>query len=473
MVCDSNTSCKKLSTSINFQMLMNMENSVLWKKVLGEIEVEISRGKFIALFKPTSLLSFEKKVATIACPSTMVLDLLQKSFFQLIKKTLDKYTESDTQIIFVPKAMPSNKEQYLTSPLFKNIEEKIKAPVRLPRLNPDYTFETLAVSSSNQLAYVSATAVAKKVGKAYNPLFIYGPVGVGKTHLMQAIANEVYKKNPSLKIIYITSEEFTNEVVEAIQTNTTTKMKKKFRSVNLLIIDDVQFFAGKEKVQEEVFHTFNTLVDEGGQIVLSSDRPPGEIKKLEKRLSSRFSGGLTVDIAPLDFELKTAILLIKAKKYGIDLAIDIAQVIANTAEDARTLEGNLLRVITGAKTKKTEITAMLVGSLLNNNKEKRLTHYHPDDIVKSVCSFYDVKPSQIRSAKRNAFLVKARQICMYFLKKELNLPYAVIGNLLGGRDHTTIMHGVEKIEKYFSIKKNNGEIMGISSYLEKHYLQNQ
>lgn len=449
---------------------MSVEN--LWKKVLGEIEIGVSHGNFVTLFQPTSLLSFENKVATIACPSAMVKNLLQKRFFQLIKKTLGKYTGFDTEIIFVPKSIPSRKEQYSTGPLFSTIPaEKTIIPKKLERLNPDYTFQTLAVSSSNQLAYVSATTVAQKIGKSYNPLFIYGPVGVGKTHLMQAIANEVYKKDQDLKIIYITSEEFTNAVVEAIQEKDTARMKRRFRSVGLLIIDDVQFFAGKEKVQEELFHTFNSLIDMGSQIVLSSDRPPSEIRKLEKRLSSRFSGGLTVDIAPLDFELKTAILLIKAKKHQVDLPIEAAKKIAEKARDARELEGYLLRTITEAQSKETQISPDLVDQVLNNRQKQHLT-YHPDDIIKGICSFYDIKLPQIRSSKRSAFLVKARQICMYLLKKELDLPYVEIGNLLGGRDHTTVMYGVEKIEKFINNKENVGEIMGITSYLKEQFQQN-
>lgn len=450
---------------------MDVENA-LWKKVLGEIEIEVSHGKFVTLFQPTSLLSFENNVATIACPSTMVKNLLQKRFFQLIKKTLDKHTRLNTEIIFVPKGIPPRKEQYSTDPLFSAIPaQRTIIPRRLERVNPDYTFQTLAVSSSNQLAYVSATTVAQKMGKSYNPLFIYGPVGVGKTHLMQAIANEVYKKNQDLKIIYITSEEFTNAVVEAIQEKYTARMKKRFRSVSLLIIDDVQFFAGKEKIQEELFHTFNSLIDMGSQIVLSSDRPPSEIRKLEKRLSSRFSGGLTVDIAPLDFELKTAILLIKAKKHNVDLPIEAAKKIAERARDARELEGYLLRTITEAQSKKTQITPLLVNQALSNHQEQHVSH-HPDDIIKGICSFYNIKLPQIRSSKRSAYLVKARQICMYLLKKELNLPYVEIGNLLGGRDHTTVMYGVEKIEKFINNKESLGEIMGISSYLKEQFQQN-
>jgi chromosomal replication initiator protein len=277
----------------------------------------------------------------------------------------------------------------------------------------------------------------------------------------------VHQKNSNLKIIYITSEEFTNEVVEAIRGNDTARMKKRFRNVNLLIIDDVQFFAGKEKVQEELFHTFNALVDKGAQMVLSSDRHPSEIKKLEKRLSSRFSGGLAVDISPPDFELRTAILLIKAKKYGIDLPIDIAKKIAEKAQDARELEGLLLRVITEAKAKKNEITSQLVDMALNSHGEEQKPHRHPDDLIKRVCVFYDIKPIQIKSAKRSASLVKARQICMYLLKNELGLTYVEIGNLLGGRDHTTIMYGVEKIGKTLIDKKNHGEIMGITSFINE------
>lgn len=450
---------------------MNVENNILWKKILGEIQTEVSQANFLTLFKTTSLISLKDGVATVAAPSTMIIDLLQKRFYSIIKKTVDKHAGVSTRVAFVPKVLQKEKEQYITSPLFSDIEKKTASTIRyLPRVNPDYTFQTLAVSSSNQLAFVTATTVAQKIGRSYNPLFIYGPVGVGKTHLMQAIANEVFKKNPEVKIIYITSEEFTNEVVEAIRENSTARMKKKFRSVNLLIIDDVQFFAGKERVQEELFHTFNTLVDEGSQIVLSSDRPPSEIKKLEKRLSSRFSGGLTVDIAPPDFELRTAILLIKAKKYGIDLSIDIAKKIAEKAQDTRMLEGHLLRVITEAKAKGVEVSLKLADLALNNSLIEQKRPRHPDDLIKNVCSFYDIKPLQIKSAKRNAYLVKARHICMYLLKNELGLTFVEIGNLLGGRDHTTIMHGVEKIEKLFLKKEGNEEMVGITSYLKEQDL---
>lgn len=448
---------------------MKEENEVLWKKVLGEIETEVSRGIFITLFKPTMLLSVEKGIASIAAPSTMIIDLLQKRHYQIIKKTVDKYTKADTKIIFIPKIINKNaREDMMISPLFTQPEKKqIPTIGHLPRVRADYTFQTLAVSSSNQLAYVSATTVAKKMGQAYNPLFIYGPVGVGKTHIMQAIANEIYKNDPDKKIIYTTSEEFTNEVVEAIRNNDTARMKRKFRNVDLLIVDDVQFFAGKERAQEELFHTFNILIDAGAQIVLSSDRPPSEIKKLEKRLSSRFAGGLTVDIEAADFELRTAILLIKAKKHGLSLSIEIAKKIAEKAHDSRELEGLLLKTMTVAANRGVEITPELAEKVLNQNVEEGKKYFHPDEIIKNICTFYDIKETLIKGPKRDSGLVKARQIAMYILKNDLSLSFVEIGNILGGRDHTTIMHGVKKIEELVLNKKLSEEILGIKALLKE------
>lgn len=436
----------------------------LWKKILAEIELDISKANFLTLFKRTSVVSIEKDVITIAAPSVMIIDLLQRRFYEIIKKAVDKHLGKQTRIVFVPKAVvPQEIVGDKPGPLFAEEEASKKNYVgHLPRVRPDYTFENMAVSSSNQLAYVSCTTVAKRLGDAYNPLFIYGPVGVGKTHLMQAIANDVYTKTPNKKILYTTSEEFTNDVVDAIRTNNTAAMKRKFRELSLLVIDDIQFVAGKEKVQEELFHTFNTLVDQGAQIVLSSDRPPTEIKQVEKRLLSRFSGGLTVDIQSPDFELRTAILLIKAKKYQVSLSIDLAKIIAQKQQDARGLEGLLLRIITQAEAGDGEITEDVVSSVLSLSGEEKQSSFHPDEIIKKVCSFYGVKETQIKSPKRNAFLVRPRQVAMYLLKKEFDLTFVEIGNLLGGRDHTTIMHGVEKVENLVKNASPKEDVLGIN-----------
>lgn len=438
----------------------------LWETILGEIEVEVSKANFLTLFKRTSLITIDNSVATVAVPSAMIIDLLQRRFYPIIKSSLDKHTGGDNQIVFIPKTVIDVLEAAPKgNTLFSNgeTEEKIDKPIgHPPRVRPDYNFENMAVSSSNQLAFVSATTVAKNPGVTYNPLFIYGPTGVGKTHLMQAVANEVYFKNPNRKILYTTSEEFTNEVVEAIRTNNTSNMKKRFRDLDLLIIDDIQFVAGKEKVQEELFHTFNTLVDKSAQIVLSSDRPPSEIKQVEKRLLSRFAGGLTVDVQAPDFELRSAILLIKAKKYGIGLSIELAKLIAQKEQDARGLEGLLLRIITEAQTQGfDEITEDTVYSVLSLNKEEKQATHHPDDVIEQVCSFYNVKATQIRSAKRDAFLVRPRQVAMFLLKKRLGLTFVEIGHLLGGRDHTTVMHGVDKIESMLEKSQISDDILGI------------
>lgn len=442
------------------------ELNEIWRKILAEIETDVSRANYLTLFRPTSLVSIEDSQVIIAAPSIMAIDLLKKRFGDLIKSTLEKQFGTKIEVIFVSKTVQKKLiAEEKIGPLF-NQERPQQTVGHLPRVRPEYIFENMAVSSSNQLAFISAQTVAKNPGTSYNPLFIYGPVGVGKTHLMQAIANNVYQKDPSKKIIYISSEEFTNEVVEAIRTNDTAKMKRRFRNTDLLLIDDIQFIAGKDRVQEELFHTFNILIDNSSQIVFSSDRPPQEIKKIEKRLSSRFAGGLAVDIESPDFELRTAIILIKAKRFEVDLPIEVAKIIAEKNFDARSLEGGLLRIITQAKNQGVEITEVLAKKVLSGHNETSEARVHPDEIIKNVCDYYRIKPTQLKGPKRDAFLVKARQITMYVLKKELGLTLIEIGNHLGGRDHTTIMYGVGRVENMLSTNpKLASELLGITKLL--------
>ncbi len=483
---------------------MNTELASLWNKVLGEIKTEVSQANYGFLFKQTHLISLEGNTATVGVPSVIIINLLQSRFLTQIKKLLCSYTGKDLAVVFVTKAMPVVEKKLLKeAPLFgqslqrvigKETESQygsipsgtVQVPLNsfgvtegqmgqrsvnstvghLPRVRADFTFANFAVSSTNQLAFVSATNVARNIGRSYNPFFIYGPVGVGKTHLMHAIANEVYHREPDKKIIYITSEEFTNEVVEAIRNNETAKMKRRFRSAYLLLIDDFQFIAGKDKVQEELFHTFNILIDNGSQIALSSDRPPQEIKKLERRLSSRFAGGLSIDIEAPSFELKTAIVMIKAKKYGYDLQIEAAKALAEGAEDTRMLEGLLIRVITQAETTNSAISLEFVKQVLGGVVEEKSGHIHAEDIIKSVCEYYNVKSTQLKGPRREASLVRARQVAMYLLKEQLRLTQVEIGNLLGGRDHTTIMYGVDKIRGLVENKDIiNEDIKGIINHL--------
>lgn len=435
----------------------------LWKQILEEIQVEISQPRFIAFFKSTQLSSIEDAVATIAAPNPMTADLLEKNYYALIKTVLDKKTGKNLSLLFTIKRV---EEQSAGSagPLFVD-----KQPVKktVPRIREDYTFDSLAVSDSNQLAYTASYAVAMDPGGKYNPLFLHGSVGVGKTHLMHSIANTVFENNPNATVVYLTTEEFTNEMVEAIQTKSTSKLRRRFRNVDLLLLDDIQFLSGKEKVQEELFHTFNTLVDNHGQVIFSSDRPPHEIKRIEARLASRFESGLTIDIEPPDLELRTAILLIKSKKHNLALSPELARRAAEKIVEPRALEGFLLKLITilGMGGGAMEIDEKAIDRALGHARDEMRPSIHPDDVIRVVCDYYDIKPTQLRGARRDAFFVKPRHVCMYLLKEDLNITLVEIGNLLGGRDHTTIMHGIEKIREQ---RETNQQILNdITNIKEK------
>lgn len=415
----------------------------IWKDVLDEIQIDISQPRFVAFFKSTQLLSIDNNIANIGTPNPMTADLLEKNYYALIKSALDKRTNKNLSLVFsISRRTQAAPEE--VGPLFKQKEEAL-AKRRPGRIREDYTFDTLAVSDSNQLAYTAAYAVAAEPGGKYNPLFLYGSVGVGKTHLMHSIANMVFDKNNDASIVYLSTEEFTNEMVESIQTRSTARLRRKFRNVDVLLLDDIQFLSGKEKVQEELFHTFNTLIDNKGQVIFSSDRPPSEIKRIEARLASRFESGLTIDIEPPDFELRTAILLIKSKKHGLMLSPELAQRVAEKVVEPRALEGFLLKLNTMlTMTQQVEITPTIIDRCLGGVKQERPS-IHPDDVIRSVCDFYTIKPTQLKGTKRDASLVRARHVCMYLLKTDLKATLVDIGNLLGGRDHTTIMHGVTKI----------------------------
>ena len=282
-----------------------MEKDKIWKNILAELELTITRSTFQTAFAKTELLSFENGVATIGVINPVLRSLIENRYYSLIKSILDHNTKQNTSLIFtlLPKKPSSNNTDQ--GPLFEeehhNSSIKTASLAKRMHIKPESTFEKFAVSTTNQLAYAAATATAETPGTAYNPLFFYGGVGVGKTHLMHAIANEMLTKNPMTRVIYCMGEEFLNEIIEAIQNKSALKFKQKYRSAQLLLVDDVQFIAGKQTAQEEFFHTFNAVHREGGQIVLTSDRPPSEISKLEDRLRSRFEGGLTVDVAPSRF----------------------------------------------------------------------------------------------------------------------------------------------------------------------------
>ena len=430
-----------------------MDLSRLWKSVLAEIELSVSKATYHTHFAHSELMMLDGDVATVGFPSPLMRTLAETRYYSLIKSTLDHKTGGNTSLVFT--VLPKKESESAASgPLFVqavDAETGVLSRARKLHINPDLTFDNFAVSTTNQLAYAAATAVAKSLGGAYNPLFLYGGVGVGKTHLMYAVANALLTKKSGLRAVYCMGEEFTNEIIEAIQTKTSRQFRQKYRSAELFLVDDVQFIAGKQQTQEEFFHTFNAVLREGGQVILTSDRPPHEIARLEDRLRSRFEGGLIVDISPPDFELRAAIVHIKSNALGLSVPADAAQIIAANVADARAIEGFLRRLTSEVATKSQPITPELVSSLLNtktlsgsrgNNPSRRVSQ---EELLAAVSSYFDIKTTVLKGPKRDRPIARPRQVYMYLAKNELGLTYDDIGGGLGGRDHTTIMHGVDTI----------------------------
>ena len=361
-----------------------------------------------------------------------LLDFSQKKFVVqiLLEELKKKPTTKEAPLL---EFQPSKEDQFLKA-----------------GLNLKYRFDNFAVSNTNQVAFAAAQAVSQTLGTAYNPLFLYGGVGVGKTHLAQSVARYILEKTPEKKVYFCPGDHFTNEFIESIREKSGMKFRRKYRLFNLLIVDDIQFIAGKQAVQEEFFHTFNTIVSAGGQVILTSDRPPSDIKNLEDRLRSRFSGGLIVDINSPDFELRTAILLIKAQEKNIDIDIEAAKTISEHIEDTRALEGALLSIYAKILGKKDRIDLEVVENYFSGKKQeddtkkKKITS---NDVIKAVCTYYNIKQVQIKSPTRVENIAMARQVAMYFLNKGLKIKLIEVAFLLKRRDHTTIMHGVEKVEK--------------------------
>lgn len=426
-----------------------MDSQTLWQTVLSDLELQISRASFKTLLSQTHLVSFNNKRAIVGCNNPLLINLIEKKYRKVIKKTLDSYTKTDNKIVFQPIAY--REKETTNGPLFKTYLPLIetKGLVTRMRLNPEYTFKNFAISPTNQMAYAATTAIAKSPGSTYNPLFLYGGVGVGKTHLIQAIAHYTVNDKPTVKIIYCTGEEFTNEIIEAIFRKTTTAFKKKYRKLDMFLIDDVQFIAGKSSTQEEFFHTFNAIQQAGGQIVLTSDRPPEEINKLEERLRSRFVGGLTIDIGPPDFELRTAILLIKAKQRGVNLPIELAKMLAASIKNTRKLEGVFIRILIESQTRKIPVNEELVKKILGKSivETEKKNRVSPENIIKSTASYYNIKLSQLKGKRRDRKFAWPRQVIYFLLRTKLDISLEQIGVLLGGRDHTTILYGVNKVSR--------------------------
>lgn len=426
-----------------------MENA--WKNFVSDYLQKNGSPILESIFKNTYFSSFFDNKIFVACKNLGTKVVLENKKTE-IEKNFSIFLGKPVSLVFFIKPFVEKKTKN-DPPLLKHEKEK-QTLINRAGLLENFTFENFAVSSSNQLAYSAALAVCQKLGKLYNPLFIYGDVGVGKTHLMQAIGNKVLEKDPNKKILFCSSEDFLNDLIQVIRTKNTLSFRKKYRSLDLLMVDDIQFIAGKTTIQEEFFHTFNSIIRGGGQIVLTSDRPPKEIKNLQDRLKSRFAGGLTVDIQKPDLELRTAIVLIKAKERNIDIDFESAELIAQKITDTRELEGRLLEMSAKAIRENKKISKELIESEFSKQKNQIIKKVSPQEIIRIVCSYYNLKPSQIKKPTRKEQVSFPRQIIMYLLRNVLKLKYEEIAFILKRKDHTTIIHGVDKINAL--IIKNPG-----------------
>jgi chromosomal replication initiator protein len=428
-----------------------MTNKELWQTVLAEIELILSPTPFKTFFSQTELLANEKGLLKIACPTTYIKNRVEQNYYQQIKEIVNRITKKENFLKFVVK--PSVKSDTGSpGPLF----DKAARTDRGIGLSPHYTFENFVVGNNNNLAHAVAQAVVERPGIVYNPFFLYSGVGLGKTHLIQAIGNEVLGKHPHLSVLYCTGESFTNELIDSIQSGSrrnTAKFRNKFRSIDILLIDDVQFIAGREGTQEEFFHTFNALYMTKKQIVLTSDRPPKEIAKLEERLSSRFAGGIIADMQPPDLDVRVAILRRKAESLKVAVPDEVIDTIAaGVSTNIRELEGVFHQALVSTKTKNLELSKENVEKILGEKLITEKTLIVPQEIIKTVCSYYTIKPGDIRGRRRLKEFVRPRQVAMYLLRDLTEAPLTEIAGLLGRSDHTTALHGVKKIERL--IQKN-------------------
>jgi len=435
-----------------------MTKEELWEAVLAQIQFNISPANFATWFKNTGIISKKDGVAWVSVPNAFSREWLENKYNKYILKILRSFDEEIKEVKYTVERTGlkiSPKETVISLPETNQLEFQEFKVDKETNLNLRYTFGNFIVGSFNELPHAAATAVAKEPGLVYNPLFIYGGVGLGKTHLLQAIGNEISKNFSHKKVKYMPAEKFTSEVVAAIRGHTIENLKAKYRLLDILVIDDIQFLAGKEKTQEEFFHTFNALYEKNKQIILSSDRPPKAIPALEERLRSRFEGGMIADIGLPDFETRMAILKTKTQERKIDFSEEVLSYIASSIQkNIREMEGALNRLVAYQRLNNQppdlEITKTLLKKLILS--PSKVTS--PKKIIQTVASFYDLKEKELLAACRKKEIIKPRQVAIYLLREELKCSYPFIGRKIGGRDHTTIIHGFNKIQKEIASNEN-------------------
>ena len=421
-------------------MIINL--NTLWNKALNVFREELNQTSFDTWLKSTYLMKLEKDIAVIAVPNEFAKEWLEAHYHSLIHRTLKSLLDKDVYLSFVIAEQDILQKQSFPQAIKTNSSVSSK-------LNPKYTFETFVIGNSNRFAHAACLAVAEAPAKSYNPLFIYGGVGLGKTHLMHAIGHWVLAKETNYRVVYVSSEKFTNELISSIRDDRTVEFRNSFRNIDVLLIDDIQFLAGKERTQEEFFHTFNALHEADKQIIISSDRPPKEIPTLEDRLQSRFEWGLITDIQPPDYETRIAILQKKAVQEGISLPEEVINYIATKIHtNIRKLEGALLRIAAYSSVTEKEINADFAASVLKDIiPDSRPVPVTIDLIQNKVAKYYKLQTKDLKSRRRTRTITFPRQIAMYLSRELTESSLPVIGEEFGGRDHSTVIHDCDKISK--------------------------
>ncbi len=434
-----------------------IDNKQLWESALTEIELDVSKANFATWFKNTYIFKQEDGIIYLSVSSEFVKDWLFSKYHKSILKALRNYGENIRSLEY---AISKNKQETQDGIQKNNIKQNFinnELPLndlyinKDDNLNPRYTFNSFIIGSFNELAHAAGQAIIKNPGSAYNPLFIYGGTGLGKTHLIQAIGNEIKKNDSRKKIYYVTSEKFAIDYINSVQANKVNNFKEKYRKYDVFIMDDTQFLSNKEKTQEELFHLFNTLYDKNKQIIFSSDQHPNYIPHLEDRLKSRFSAGMIVDVQHPEYESRLAIL--RSKTDNFNISDEIIEYLASTTQgNIRELEGLLNLIICQSQLKNRCVTPNELKAIIKNNTRQKKS-ISVKDVVKIVADFYEIDEQIIYEKTRRKEVVRPRQIIMYILRKDFSISYPSIGQKLGGRDHTTVIHSCEKIKN--DLKKDN------------------
>lgn len=439
---------------------MHSQARDIWQYVLSMIQTKISKPSFDTWFKATKAGFISEREILITAPTAFAVEWLESRYVKIIRAALEEYLGYPVDVKFALDE-PKTAEQQTAEPAAVHKPPVIQEEPPTHMLNPKYTFDTFVIGANNRFAHAASLAVAEAPAKAYNPLFLYGGVGLGKTHLMHAIGHYILEHNPDMRVLYISSEKFTNEFINAIRDNRGESFRMKYRNIDVLLIDDIQFLAGKEQTQEEFFHTFNALHEERKQIVISSDRPPKEIPTLEERLRSRFEWGLITDIQPPDLETRIAILRKKAKAENLNIPNEAMIYIANMIDtNIRELEGALIRVVAYSSLINQDITSHLAAEALKDiisaSRPKMITI---QNIQARVGEYFGLKIEEFKARKRTKAVAFPRQIAMYLARELTDHSLPKIGDAFGGRDHTTVIHAHDKISKQLETDRELQQIV--------------